>query len=134
MGWALWEAVPDSTGSRLNSNEEGKRLWYSFTHMVLLDEQMRQHDDIAYCSLLGRLRMGDCISTVIPAGSGTKVNFVNTWTLLLLFSLHNPGNNWSIFSWRLIIQLTLPFILKNGHGDESPGSGHSFSRRKCLLS
>jgi len=86
-----------------------------FTHVVLLDEKMHQHDDIAYCSLLRSLHMvhttmngymtligkvRDSISTAIPAGGSdakVQINFANTYTLSLLFSLHNSGNNQPIF-------------------------------------
>jgi len=95
-----------------------------FTHVVLLDEQMRQHDDIAYCSLLRRLRMGhttmgnymtligevgDGVSTVIPTGGSSAKVIVRSNQL----RQHNPGNNQFIFLWHPIIQLTLQFILKN---------------------
>ena len=56
LGRALWQALPNT--DEVSSNTEGKRLWALFHRVILLNEQMRQQDDMEYCRLLRRIRSG----------------------------------------------------------------------------
>ena len=47
---ALWQP------QRNSSEERGQRLWHMFKDVVLLDEQMRQQNDVAYHEFLSRVR------------------------------------------------------------------------------
>ena len=55
-GRALWQKPTDS--AELTSNHQGQQIWHSFSNCILLDEQMRQAEDIIYLDLLRRIRTG----------------------------------------------------------------------------
>ena len=49
---ALWQKQES------HDEKRGQQLWYMFKNMVVLDEQMRQQQDIDYHQLLQRVRNG----------------------------------------------------------------------------
>jgi hypothetical protein len=61
---ALWQKQES------HNEERGQQLWYMLNKMVVLDEQMRQQQDVGYHQLLKRVRNG----TVTQA----DVNLLNT--------------------------------------------------------
>lgn len=56
QGQALWK-LP-----RNDLEQDGKLIWSQFQQVIILDEQMRQADDISYRELLGRARSGTLTS------------------------------------------------------------------------
>ncbi|KAJ5367847.1 hypothetical protein N7541_001788 [Penicillium brevicompactum] len=56
QGQPLWR-IP-----RNETEEDGKLIWAQFKHVVILDEQMRQAEDVSYRCLLSRARSGTLTS------------------------------------------------------------------------
>ena len=55
-GRALWQGLSEIDIKELTSSYEGQLIWHSFSKVILLNEQMRQSEDIPYAHLLKRIR------------------------------------------------------------------------------
>jgi hypothetical protein len=56
QGQPLWKPPRNDT------EQDGKLIWNQFKQIIILDEQMRQADDVSYRDLLGRARSGTLTS------------------------------------------------------------------------
>ena len=57
-GRALWQGLTEQDKMELTNNFDGQQIWYSFSNVILLNQQMRQSEDISYANLLQRICHG----------------------------------------------------------------------------
>ena len=152
-GRALWQEPPDTI--ELTSNYQGQQIWHSFSNCILLDEQMRQAEDVIYLELLRRIRTGtttfedysslmqrvgqldaDCSTKVIVRSNQLRqhlnikltIEFAQTPNqpvYIFMASHHATDESIPVDEWQSLAVVD--------RGSTSPGPGHFVFTKICPL-